>query len=388
MTSIMRCIVSILSFSILLSGAVVAARRAPLFKTREAIKEQYIVVLKRNAVLPSVLQSLHEESRLKSITFNNPLKEYNRVLTGFAISLSKEALAVVRAHPSVKYVEEDGLAHTTEIWGLDRINQRDLPLDDSYTPVGNGSGVNVYVLDTGIRTTHEDFEGRAEFVYDAMNYAIGNDGDCQGHGTHCAGTIAGKRYGVAKAAKVYAVRVLGCYGSGSWSAVIDGMDWVAVNGIRPAVASMSLGGGGLRSVDESLGNLHRAGVTVVVAAGNSDYDACRASPARAPEAITVGAIQDDDARVYFSNWGACVDIFAPGHRILSADYRSDDGYRSLSGTSMACPHVAGVVAVHLGLNPDLSPNEVRDVILETASRDKVTELHDSENLLLYVPNES
>eukprot|EP00057_Strongylocentrotus_purpuratus_P011377 XP_011665851.1 PREDICTED: cuticle-degrading serine protease isoform X2 [Strongylocentrotus purpuratus] len=386
MTSAMRGIIFILAISILVSGVV--ARRASLFRTKDAIKGQYIVVLKKNAVIPSVLQSLREESQLKRVPFSNPLKEYNRVLNGFAISLSKETLAAVRAHPSVRYVEEDGVAYASEIWGLDRINQRDLPFDDSYTPAGNGSGVNVYVLDTGIRTTHEDFEGRAEFSYDAMNYAIGNDGDCQGHGTHCAGTIAGKRYGVAKAARVYAVRVLGCYGYGSWSAIIDGMDWVASNGIRPAVASMSLGGGGLRAVDESLGNLHRAGVTVVVAAGNSDLDACTSSPARAPEAITVGAIQDDDARVYFSNWGACVDIFAPGRGILSADYRSDDSYRSLSGTSMACPHVAGVAAIHLGLNPNLSPDSVRDVILESASRDKVTELHDSENLLLYVPNES
>eukprot|EP00057_Strongylocentrotus_purpuratus_P031057 XP_783463.2 PREDICTED: cuticle-degrading serine protease [Strongylocentrotus purpuratus] len=385
MTSAMRGVISILSFYILVSGVV--ARRAPLLRTSEAIKEQYIVVLKKTAVLSDVLQSLREESNQKVVIFNNPVKEYTSVLNGFAISLSKTALAVVRDHPSVQYVEEDGVAYGSETWGLDRINQRDLPLDDSFTPIGNGSGVNVYVLDTGIRTTHEDFEGRAEFSYDAMNYAIGNDGDCQGHGTHCAGTIAGKRYGVAKAAKVYAVRVLGCYNYGSWSSIIDGMDWVARNGIRPAIASMSLGGGGTRAVDESLRNLHRDGVAVVVAAMNNDLDSCAYSPARAPEAITVGAIQDDDARVYFSNWGACVDIFAPGHRILSADYQSDNGYRLLSGTSMACPHVAGVAAIHLGLNPNLSPDSLRDVILESASRDKVTELHDSENLLLYVPNE-
>nr|XP_054765969.1 aqualysin-1-like isoform X1 [Lytechinus pictus] len=386
MTSSKRSIISNLSFFILLFGAVVAARQAPLLKTQEAIKEQYIVVLQKNAPLPAVLQSLREEFNQKVITVNNPFKEYNRVLNGFAISLSKEALAVVRGHPTVKYVEEDGVAYGSETWGLDRINQRDIPLDDSFTPIGNGSGVNVYVLDTGIRTTHEDFEGRAEFVYDAMNYAIGNDGDCQGHGTHCAGTIAGRRYGVAKAAKVYAVRVLGCYNWGSWSAIIDGMDWVASNGIRPAIVSMSLGGIGSRSFHSPLRNLHRQGVTAVVAAMNEDMDSCAFSPARAPEAITVGAIQDDDARVYFSNWGACVDIFAPGYRILSADYRSDDGYRLMSGTSMACSHVAGVAAIHLGLNPNLTPDNLRDVILGSASRDKVTNLHDSENLLLYVPS--
>ncbi|XP_072177809.1 aqualysin-1-like [Diadema setosum] len=378
----------LLVLSVTFCATTLAARpyRAPLYRTKEAIKNQYIVVLKDGVSRPDVLQTLRTETRAKGIQFNNPIKEYRSVLNGFAISLTQEAVSLVRSLPGVSYVEEDGMAHASEIWGLDRINQRDLPLDDSYTPAGNGSGVNVYVLDTGIRTTHEDFEDRAEFSYDAMNYAIGNDGDCQGHGTHCAGTIAGKRYGVAKAARVYAVRVLGCYGSGSWSAVIDGMDWVALFGRRPAVASMSLGGGGVRAVDESLRNLHSAGVTVVVAAGNSDYDACRASPARAAQAITVGAIQSDDARVYFSNWGGCVDIFAPGRSILSADYRSDTDYWSLSGTSMACPHVAGAAAVHLGLNPQLNPDQVRDILLNTASRDKITELQDSENLLLYVPN--
>ncbi|XP_033633313.1 aqualysin-1-like [Asterias rubens] len=300
--------------------------------------------------------------------------------------MPSKALNLVRAHSAVKYVEENGMVYASETWGLDRVDQRELPLDDSYLPTqGDGSGVSIYIIDTGVRTTHEEFEDRAKFVYDAVEGAVGNGTDCRGHGTHCAGTAAGLVYGVAKKASVYGVRVLGCQGSGSWSSVINGMDWVAKNGDRPAVASMSLGGGGSRSVDDGVGALHRAGVTVVVAAGNNGDDACTKSPARAPEAITVGASEIDDSRAYFSNYGGCVDIFAPGRYITSAWHERDDQYNTISGTSMATPHVAGAAALLLSVDPSLTPAEVTHKLLNSATKDKVTDARDSPNLLLYTP---
>ncbi|XP_070535132.1 aqualysin-1-like [Ptychodera flava] len=247
---------------------------------------------------------------------------------------------------------------------------------------GDGTGVNVYIIDTGIRITHIDFDGRAQFFYDALR---GNGNDCNGHGTHCAGTAAGSSYGVAKSASLWAVRVLSCIGFGSNSEVIDGIDQVASFGITPGVASMSLGGSISISLDNTVNILKNAGFTVVVAAGNSNDDACNYSPSRSASAITVGATTTRDSRATYSNYGLCVDIFAPGSDITSAWHTADDATNTISGTSMACPHVAGAAAVLLGMDPSMSHEAVKAQLLQESSIDKVTlPGSNSPNTLLFI----
>ncbi|PIK55735.1 putative cuticle-degrading serine protease isoform X1 [Apostichopus japonicus] len=377
----MKSVVIIL-LTILAGGAM--SELAPFYKNRDPIRESYFIMLKSDVDASVVSSSIF--SRARDIGSKYQVKKtITKIFNGIIVEMNPELIPFIRALDGVRYVEQDGVVREAETWGLDRIDQRYLPLDDEYKPIGDGAGANVYVLDTGIRTTHEEFEGRASFVYDAMEYAIGDGSDCRGHGTHCAGTIAGKVYGVAKKAKVYAVRVLGCQGSGTWAAIINGMEWVAQNGNRPAVASMSLGGGSTRSVNEGLAGLFDAGVLSTVSAGNDNSNSCFKSPAGAPQALTVGASQFDDIRAYFSNVGGCVDIYAPGRSITAAYYRADDDYAILSGTSMAAPHVAGVAAIHLGLNPTLTPAELRDVILNDATRDPIKGTKDSPQLFLHVP---
>jgi subtilisin family serine protease len=270
-------------------------------------------------------------------------------------------------------------------WGLDRIDQRSLPLNSTFTPAGNGSGVTVYVIDTGIRTTHTEYASRVVAGYDFVD----NDSDpsdCDGHGTHVAGTAVGSTYGVAKAASVSGVRVLNCYGYGYTSDVVAGMNWVRTNhSSGDAVVNMSLGGGGSKSIDDAVAALTSANITVVVAAGNSNDDAQYYSPARAATAITVGSTTSTDARSSFSNYGSTVDIFAPGSSILSAWYTSNTASNTLDGTSMASPHVAGAAAVYLGLNPGSTPTEVATALTSVSTTDAVTNSgNGSPDRLLYV----
>jgi subtilisin family serine protease len=318
---------------------------------------------------------------------NGNLKRvYQNALNGFAVEMSAEDAERLSDDFRVAFVEEDGVvtADATQSnppWGLDRIDQRNRPLNANYTFNHTGAGVFAYVIDTGIRTAHTQFGGRAANVFDAFG---GNGQDCNGHGTHVSGTIGGSTYGVAKSVNLRGVRVLDCNGSGSTSGVIAGVDFVRTNHSNPAVANMSLGGGISSALDTAVNNLSNSGVAIAVAAGNSNANACNSSPARAANAITVGATTTTDARASFSNFGTCLDIFAPGQGILSAYATSNTATATLSGTSMASPHVAGVAALYKQVNPSASSTTVRNAIVNGATTNVVTNPGTgSPNRLLY-----
>ena len=324
---------------------------------------------------------------------------YEDLLTGFAGNITGAALEALKLDGRVRMIEPDGRTtayagvQTGATWGLDRIDQRALPLDMSYTYASTGTGVTAYIVDTGIRYDHVEFGGRATFGVDVMaDSATMRGGDCNGHGTHVAGTVGGTTYGVAKNVSLVAVRVLDCAGSGSFSGIIAGMEWIARNGRLPAVANMSIGGlvpQRSASVDLATSNLIASGVTVVLAAGNGvpnggvGIDACNGSPGGHPLAITVGATGKTDARTVWSNYGDCVTFFAPGSGIMSADFASATGAKSLSGTSMASPHVAGVAALYLQLAPGAAPSTVKQALFDASTRAVVTTSLSTNNHLVY-----
>jgi subtilisin family serine protease len=317
---------------------------------------------------------------------------YGAALKGFAGSFSGPAIAALATDPAVAYVERDqemraSATQSGATWGLDRIDQRALPLSGSYSYTATGSGVRAYIVDTGILPTHSEFGARASVGYDAVG--DGKNGvDCNGHGTHVAGTVGGATYGVAKAVTLIGVRVLNCSGSGTNAGVIAGIDWVTANAVKPAVANMSLGGGASTALDQAVTKSIASGVAYAVAAGNGNQagiaqDACKYSPARVPTAMTIGATDKTDRKASFSNYGACVDFFAPGVGITSSWMTSATATNTISGTSMATPHVAGVAALYLQGNPASTAQQVRDALFAATTKGVVTSSKTTNNHLLF-----
>lgn len=414
----LKSLVALAGLASLLAGSPALAQK---LARGAPIPDQYIVVLKDGkggALLGQLTDRLPKlADELTARYGGQVLFIYGTALNGYLARLNPEQARALAKSPSVKYVEQDSIVskfaeQKNAPWGLDRVDQRKLPLDQRFRYPGDaGDGVGVYIIDTGVRGGHAEFKGRmgggANFAaagpgpseglldgalgsLDLFNPGKAEPGDwddCNGHGTHVAGSAAGASYGIARKATIYALRVLGCDGSGTNSGVIAGVDWVTKNAKKPAVANLSLGGGNSTALDDAIKKLISSGVTTVVAAGNDDKDACVGSPNRVPQAITVGATDRKDKRSSFSNWGKCVDLSAPGSDITSAWFQNDTQTKTISGTSMAAPHVAGAVAVYLGGDKQAKPADVAKALLKNSTPDVLGNLRGSPNRLLYLAEE-
>ncbi|MFI9582467.1 S8 family peptidase [Streptomyces sp. NPDC052236] len=357
---------------------------APLYKSAKALSGRYIVTLETSANAEEMTTGLGVK----------PLYSYKSALRGFAAALSPAKLKAVRALPGVASVEEDAQVSAVKptpaasgkhvpsaSWGLDRIDQRGLPLDAEFTVNGTGRGATAYILDTGIEYSHSEFEGRATYGFDAIG--DGQRGqDCHGHGTHVAGTVGGKTYGVAREANLVSVRVLDCEGTGTWSSILAGLDWVSAHARQPAVLNGSLGGPKSTAVNDAANAVAAAGVLPVVAAGNESSDACSVSPASADRAVTVGASTRSDQESDFSNFGPCLSLYAPGASIVSA--KMGGGSVALNGTSMATPHVTGIALLRRASMATATPAEVATWLGESSTKKALSGLGEgSPDQLLY-----
>jgi subtilisin family serine protease len=375
---ILVLVISLLAAAALLPAAASAARSA---------EDRYIVVVKESAD-PATVAKAHGSPKARV---------FRTALNGYAAKIPAGELAALRRDSRVDYVEADRLMKAQETqtgatWGLDRIDQRLLPLNSMFSYTRTGAGVTAYIIDTGLRPTHADFGGRAVANQDFVDpgnpsgpyYNYGKD--CNGHGTHVAGTVGGASYGVAKGVSLVGVRVLDCDGYGLISEIVAGVDWVTRNAAKPAVANMSLGGGGSTALDSAVSRSIAAGITYAVAAGNEHRDACAFSPARVGAAITVAASDRSDRRPQFSNYGSCVDWFSPGVGIRSDWFTADTATATLDGTSMASPHTAGAAAQYLEANPTADPATVRSALYTQATKARISNSRTTNNHLLYTGN--
>ena len=382
-----------------ITTAATAGAEGPVRRVAERMRDEYIVVLKEGvarrgrapaAAGPTVASVAADLARVHGAVVE---RVFEHALRGFSARMTAARAAALAADPRLDYVEEDGTVRlvATEVdatWGIDRIDQRALPLDMTYSYANTGSGVTAYIIDTGIRFSHSEFGGRAVTGFDAVK-DDGSAEDCNGHGTHVAGTVGGATYGVAKQVSLVAVRVLNCLGVGSNANVIAGIEWVTAHHVSPAVANMSLGSTSTSdALDSAVRNSIISGVSYVLAAGNGNLlgfpkDACTTSPARVVEAMTVSATNKNDKKPFWANYGDCVDWFAPGVGITSAWKSSDTATNTLTGTSMAAPHTTGVAALYLEANPAATPAEVQDALYAKATKGIVDGSRTGNNHLLF-----